>query len=71
VKSLRRIDEAGTVELRVEVFNILNRPNFGPPALVAFAGTSDNESPLSSFGRIRNTVTAARQVQLGLRVIFW
>jgi hypothetical protein len=70
VKSSRGFNDGGNVELRVEVFNILNRANFGPPALIAFAGTSDNETPLSSFGRIRSTVTAARQVQLGVRVTF-
>lgn len=60
----------GTVELRAEVFNLLNRANFGPPALVAFAGTSDNEAPLTSFGQIRSTITSARQMQLGVRISF-
>jgi hypothetical protein len=61
---------AARVEARVEVFNIFNRANFGNPTLIAFAGAVQNEGPLSSFGRIRSTVTSARQVQLGLRVIF-
>jgi hypothetical protein len=61
---------AGRLELRVEAFNIFNRANFGVPSLTAFAGTADNEAPLPTFGRIRNTVTSARQVQLGARVIF-
>ena len=65
-----RLGPAGRIELRVEAFNILNRANFGIPALVAFAGDRDGEQPLATFGRIRSTVTAARQVQLGLRVIF-
>jgi hypothetical protein len=69
VKSSRGLTDGGAVELRVEVFNVLNRANFGPPALVAFAG-NDNEPPLASFGRIRTTVTSARQVQLGVRVTF-
>jgi hypothetical protein len=55
------------VDLRVEVFNLFNRANFGPPGLIAFAGTSDTEAPLASFGQIRSTVTSARQVQLGVR----
>ena len=70
VKALRGFNDAGRVDVRVEVFNILNRANFGPPALVAFAGNSDDEAPLASFGRIRSTVTAARQVQLGVRITF-
>lgn len=60
----------GRLEIRVEAFNLFNRANFGPPALVAFAGASDNEQPLASFGRIRNTITSARQLQLGVRVRF-
>jgi len=58
------------LELRVEVFNIFNRANFGVPSLVAFAGAADGEAPLGNFGRIRNTVTSARQVQLGVRFRF-
>jgi hypothetical protein len=60
----------GRIEIRVEAFNILNRANFAPPALTVFSGLSDNEAPLSSFGRIRSTTTSARQVQLGVRVGF-
>lgn len=58
------------LELRVEVFNLFNRANFGVPNLTAFAGAADGEAALGSFGRIRNTVTSARQVQLGVRVRF-
>ena len=58
------------VEFRVEAFNLLNRANFGPPALLAFAGTADNEAPFSTFGRITTTVTSARQLQLGVKVLF-
>jgi len=58
------------LELRLEVFNLFNRANFGPPSLIAFAGTADGEAPLASFGQIRTTVTSARQVQLGIRLTF-
>lgn len=60
----------GTLELRAEVFNLFNRANFGPPSLVAFSGTTNNEAPLSSFGQIRSTITSARQAQLGIRISF-
>jgi hypothetical protein len=56
--------------LRVEVFNLFNRANFGIPSLVAFAGAADGENVLGNFGRIRNTVTSARQMQLGVRLKF-
>jgi len=59
-----------SVEARLEAFNVLNRANFGMPALLAFAGAADNEQPFSTFGRITNTVTSSRQIQLGVRVAF-
>jgi hypothetical protein len=59
-----------TADVRIEVFNLFNRANFGNPTLIAFAGASQTEAPLSSFGRIRSTVTSARQAQIGVRVSF-
>lgn len=66
----RWLGDAGSLQLRVEAFNVLNRPNFAPPALTAFAGAADGEAPLSTFGRIRSTVNSSRQIQLGLRLAF-
>jgi len=60
----------GTLEVRLEAFNVLNRANFGVPELRAFAGTQTGEAPLATFGRISNTVTSARQLQAGVRVTF-
>jgi hypothetical protein len=72
VKNTRwsRLGENTNIQLRIEAFNVFNRANFAPPALTAFVGAADNEQPLSTFGRIRSTVTSARQIQLGLRVTF-
>lgn len=67
---VRRLGDSGVVELRIEAFNVFNRVNYGIPSLVAFAGTAATEAPLSTFGRIRSTTTPARQVQLGLKVVF-
>jgi len=69
VKAARPRNDTG-LELRLEVFNVFNRANFGVPSLVAFAGAADGEAPLGNFGRIRNTVTSARQLQLGVRLRF-
>jgi hypothetical protein len=66
----RRLGDSGRVEFRLEAFNVLNRANFGAPSLTAFAGTSDGERPFATFGRITSTVTSARQVQLGARLVF-
>jgi len=60
----------GRLEFRIEAFNVLNRANFGIPELRAFAGTRDGEPVLATFGRITNTVTSSRQIQLGVRVAF-
>ena len=65
-----RLGGAGRVELRVEAFNVLNRANFAPPTLTAFAGNVDAEPPLANFGVIRSTVTSSRQIQLGMRMVF-
>jgi hypothetical protein len=64
-----QLGSGGRLELRLEVFNVLNRANFGPPSLVVFSGTAGN-TPLPSFGQIRSTSTSARQVQVGARVVF-
>ncbi len=65
-----QMGQAGRVELRVELFNLFNRVNFGAPSLVAFSGAVDGEAPLVSFGQIRSTSTSARQMQFGVRVLF-
>jgi hypothetical protein len=66
-----RVWDRANFQFRVEAFNLANRANFGPPNLIAFTGSAgDAEAPLSSLGRARATVTAARQIQLGLRVSF-
>ncbi len=65
-----RLGANGRFEFRIEAFNVLNRTNFGVPELRAFAGQADNEAPLSTFGRITNTVTSSRQIQFGIRALF-
>ncbi len=65
-----RLGDNGRVEFRIEAFNVLNRANFGPPTLTAFAGAADNEAPFTTFGRISSTVTSSRQIQLGARIVF-
>jgi Carboxypeptidase regulatory-like domain/TonB dependent receptor len=65
-----RLGSNGRIELRIEAFNVLNRANFGIPELRAFAGQADGEAPLATFGRITTTVTSARQIQLGVKVVF-
>ena len=51
----------GRMEFRVEIFNVLNRANFGAP--------NGNRSS-AAFGTITSLVTTPRQVQLGLKLDF-
>ena len=52
-----------TIELRVEAFNLLNRPNFAVPSgRTAFTGANPDGSPVvaPTWGRITSTVTTSR-----------
>jgi len=61
-----------TVQLRVEAFNVFNHPNFGAPDTLVFSGTgADADKILPTAGKIfPNTLTTARQIQLGMKVLF-
>ncbi len=77
-----KLGDRTRIQFRVESFNLFNRANFGSPSLQVYSGTAEalNTPPASltptqpasiaSFGRIRSTVTTARQIQLGLRITF-
>ena len=60
------VKEGMNLQFRAEFFNVLNRTNFGPPAIVTFSG--GNYSP--SAGAITSTATTSRQVQFALKLIF-
>ena len=65
-----RISEAFNVQLRFEVFNVLNRANFQLPVI-----TNDNIFTASggldpNGGVITSTVTTSRQLQLALKIIW-
>ena len=75
----RFLGDNGQIQFRVEAFNLLNRANFYSPNPIVFAGTATApnpacapqfECPLPSAGRITATATDARQVQLGIKIIF-
>jgi len=58
------------LQLRLEVFNVLNRANFTVPTRAVFAAAVQNEAPLPSAGKVTRTVNSSRQVQLGVKVLF-
>ena len=68
---VRRISENFNVQFRAELFNILNRANFGLPANPDSTDIFDETgSPNDAAGLITSTVTSARLVQFALKVIW-
>ena len=57
------------LQLRLEIFNLLNRTNFAPPGdeVILF---NSREERLSGVGRLTSLVTPARQMQLGVKLLF-
>jgi hypothetical protein len=63
------LDSQRSLQVRLEAFNFLNRPNFAVPSgRIAFTSAAGAVAP--SWGRITSTVTTSRQIQLGLKYIF-
>jgi hypothetical protein len=56
------------LQLRVEVFNLLNHPNFATPSIAGLFNTDG--TPIPGATRITSTVTTARQIQLGVKYVF-
>lgn len=55
------------LHLRGEAFNVLNRANFSNPAAALF---NSNGTRRAEAGRITSTSTPARQMQLGVKVVW-
>jgi hypothetical protein len=58
--------ETSRIQFRIEAFNLFNRANFRNPDMTAFI----DEKPNPTAGRITETRTPARQIQIGLRFTF-
>ena len=76
---IKRISETFNVQFRVEMFNILNHPNFAPPGpgdgnTDIFNGTGSplgpSVTPGGSAGALLKTTTPERQIQFAVKVIF-
>jgi hypothetical protein len=69
------LGEAGLVEFRAEVFNLLNHPDFDPPSTNLFPELQTDlgpfsEAPQSSFGQITKQENFPREIQLAPRIEF-
>jgi outer membrane receptor protein involved in Fe transport len=67
--SLKRIRDSMQLQLRGEIFNVFNHPNFAPP-LEHRALFNAQGADLSGAGQIVSTATPSRQIQLGIKVIW-
>ena len=61
-----KLSERFGLQFRSEVFNIINRANFGLPSPVVFTGNTISPSAWVITG----TATTSRQIQFGLKFIF-
>ena len=64
------LGSGGGLQVRLEVFNLLNHANFATPSRTVFAAAAENEAPLPTAGQITRTVTTSRQLQLGVKLLF-
>jgi hypothetical protein len=66
---VRGLGDNSSLQFRAEFFNLLNRANFSSPNRTVFSGTN-GAVPLVNAGRITDTATTSRQIQLALRLLF-
>jgi hypothetical protein len=65
------VSDAFAVQFRIEVFNLLNRANFGLPSANIFAQAPNGGGTYSpTAGRITTTSTTARQMQFAVKLLF-
>jgi hypothetical protein len=62
-----RFGDSRSVQLRFEVFNLLNRANFALPTAAIF---NPDGSYRTDAGRITSTVGTPRQMQLGAKIVW-
>jgi hypothetical protein len=68
---IHKISETFNVQFRAEIFNIANRANFAPPVLPDQTDIFNADGTANdSAGQLTSTVTDAREVQFGLKIIW-
>ena len=68
---IKSISERFNIQFRAEIFNILNHPNFAPPASPTNTDIFDGTGTLNpTAGLLTKTTTTAREIQFAIKVIF-
>jgi hypothetical protein len=65
---IKRVSKAFNVELRVEIFNLVNHANFAPP-LNHRAIFDESGKVVPGEGLIDSNTTPSRQMQVGLKTM--
>ena len=65
-----KISERWNLQLRAELFNILNHSNFSLANPIVFDGNSASYTYSSSVAQIYQSATTSRQLQLALKLLF-
>ena len=58
------------LQLRLEIFNLLNRANFAVPNRAVFAGATPADPVLATAGQVTRTSNSSRQLQFGAKILF-
>jgi len=64
------LGDAGRIQFRAEFFNLLNRPNFGQPNGIGFAGLDSIIPDAPRQGEIRGLRQPMRVIQFGAKLYF-
>jgi hypothetical protein len=68
---ITRISETFNIQLRLEVFNVVNHPNFGPPTgLTSTQLFTQALAPIPTAGTLTLTSTSSRQIQLAVKILW-
>jgi hypothetical protein len=68
---IKRVSERFNIQFRAEIFNILNHPNFAPPATPTNTDIFDGTGTLNpTAGLLTRTTTTARETQFAVKIIF-
>ena len=68
---IRSVSEKFNIQFRAELFNVINHPNFAPPANPANTDIFDGTGfPNPNLGALTKTTTTAREIQFAVKFIF-